>query len=384
MIIWLMMGKIIWPMTGKTISRIIKIAFDHVASYIFETSRDSIQMSKYLRDTTSGGAFNFLTDFIVGVRSGTSAVLLAVGSAIMKNATNVSLPNVASVNGAIISGHVAVFSDNTGTIQDGGALAAIAFSGSYADLSGAPSIPSGQAAFKAVSDNTQTTVASLSGVFIAGHFAVFADNFGTLRDGGVLAAVAITGSYTDLTNKPVIPAGTAAFKAASDNSQSAVASVSGSFTIGHVALFSDINGTIHDGGLLANVAFSGAYADLTGLPSVVSTNMVNGYTAQQYAIEQTLAFGATVNWNLDAQQAAVIFPTGNFTLANPTNMRAGGTYSLRIKQDATGGRIITIGSAYKTPGGVGIVLSTAANAEDLMTCYTDGTNMYCQIQRNFA
>lgn len=42
--------------------------------------------------------------------------------------------------------------------------------------------------------------------------------------------------------------GTAAYKVASDNSKASVASVSGSITAGHVAVFSDTAGTIEDGG----------------------------------------------------------------------------------------------------------------------------------------
>jgi hypothetical protein len=58
------------------------------------------------------------------------------------------------------TGHVAVYADSAGTIQDGGAL--------------------GQAAFKAVTDNAQTHVASVSGSPGVGAVATFADLDGTI------------------------------------------------------------------------------------------------------------------------------------------------------------------------------------------------------------
>jgi len=55
---------------------------------------------------------------------------------------------------------------------------------------------------------------------------------------------------------------------------------------------------------------------------------------------------------------------GNRTLANPTNMKVGQCGSYWITQDATGSRTITWGSNWKTAGGTGATLSTAANAVD--------------------
>lgn len=78
--------------------------------------------------------------------------------------SNPAKTTVAMLNAAPTSGHVATFSDSIGTLQDGGAL--------------------GQAAFKAVSDNSLTTVPTISGSTIVGNFQTSADTAGTVQDSG--------------------------------------------------------------------------------------------------------------------------------------------------------------------------------------------------------
>lgn len=62
---------------------------------------------------------------------------------------------------------------------------------------------------------------------------------------------------------------------------------------------------------------------------------------------------------------------GNRTLSNPSNITGTGLnndgkiFRFRFVQDGTGNRTITLGTKYKTPGGAGITLSTAAAAIDL-------------------
>jgi hypothetical protein len=90
-----------------------------------------------------------------------------------------------------------------------------------------------------------------------------------------------------------------------------------------------------------------------------------------------LSYAATINWDLDQKPVAVVVMTGNPTIANPTNQVAGPLmlYRLTLVQDATGSRTVTWGSAYKFPGGIAPVLSTAANAVDELIFDSDGTNM---------
>lgn len=108
------------------------------------------------------------------------------------------------------------------------------------------------------------------------------------------------------------------------------------------------------------------------------------YTGQQTFTEATLTDGANIAWDLDTAQTATVTLAGDRTLDNPTNLKAGGTYILRVVQDATGTRTLTLGSAYKTPNGGGVTLSTAPNAVDILSFYSDGTNMLTVPQYNFS
>jgi hypothetical protein len=98
----------------------------------------------------------------------------------------------------------------------------------------------------------------------------------------------------------------------------------------------------------------------------------------------TLTDGASISWPVNVYQTAVVTLGGNRALANPTGLVAGGTYCLIVKQDATGGRTLSYGTAYKWPGGTAFVLSTAANAIDVLTFIYDGTNLYAVGQKAFA
>ena len=57
--------------------------------------------------------------------------------------------------------------------------------------------------------------------------------------------------------------------------------------------------------------------------------------------------------------------TGDFTLSNPTNGIAGQQITVRIAQDATGGRVMTLGSNYRLGTDIdSVTLSIAANKID--------------------
>lgn len=111
--------------------------------------------------------------------------------------------------------------------------------------------------------------------------------------------------------------------------------------------------------------------------AVPELGTVQGWTKQQYFGEATLTDAVNIVWVLDDAQTAKVTLQGNRTLDNPTTMQAGGTYLLRIIQDATGGRTLAYGTAYKFPNGLAPTLTTPANAVDLLSCVSDGTSMFC-------
>lgn len=106
-------------------------------------------------------------------------------------------------------------------------------------------------------------------------------------------------------------------------------------------------------------------------------------SGQIHSTEGTLTDGASIAWNLTGKQVATVTLGGNRTLSNPTNMKSGGTYILTVKQDATGSRTLSYDTAYKWSGGTAPTLTTTANAVDIITFISDGTNMYGTIITDF-
>lgn len=70
--------------------------------------------------------------------------------------------------------------------------------------------------------------------------------------------------------------------------------------------------------------------------------------------------------------------TGNLTVLLPTAPIVGMTITLELKQDATGGRTLTIKNV-PTSFGVPIALSTAANALDEVMCLFDGVRWKARV-----
>lgn len=104
----------------------------------------------------------------------------------------------------------------------------------------------------------------------------------------------------------------------------------------------------------------------------------------------TVTDGSPVAWSL----GSATFTNGVLTLIHTTvtralnvsNMVNGGFYTLVLKQDATGGAAITLGTGcvWKVAnGGAGaITLTSAANAIDVLSFTYDGTNCYANVQPN--
>lgn len=91
---------------------------------------------------------------------------------------------------------------------------------------------------------------------------------------------------------------------------------------------------------------------------------------------QTLTDGAMVNWNVDNGEVADLTLGGNRTLALPTGGADGEFYVLRVRQDSTGSRTLTLAAAIRTSFADAPTLSTAPNAIDMMLIARIGTLFY--------
>ena len=108
--------------------------------------------------------------------------------------------------------------------------------------------------------------------------------------------------------------------------------------------------------------------DSAGSVTNITLGEVNGVTA--------LTDGANIATDCSVSSDFSVTLAGSRTFDNPTNLKAGEHYSWLITQDATGSRLATWGNKFFWAGGTDGVLSTGANAVDLLSGYSDGTNVY--------
>jgi microcystin-dependent protein len=116
----------------------------------------------------------------------------------------------------------------------------------------------------------------------------------------------------------------------------------------------------------------------------VDTTIVNAWTAQQYFALAPLTDGASIAWDLDAAQIATVTLGGNRTLSAPTHQRAGGKYTLLVKQDGTGSRTLAYNAAYVWANGITPILDVTPGAVDELEFVSDGTFMYGSLPGTFA
>lgn len=106
-------------------------------------------------------------------------------------------------------------------------------------------------------------------------------------------------------------------------------------------------------------------------------------TGQKKAARQTLADGASVDWNVANGNIASLTLGGNRTINAPTNLYDD-SFTLFLIQDGTGSRTVTWNAIFKWSEGTAPTLSTAAGAIDILTFVYDGTYLYGTGLTNFS
>jgi len=84
----------------------------------------------------------------------------------------------------------------------------------------------------------------------------------------------------------------------------------------------------------------------------------------------------SIAWDLQLNQVCEVTLAGNRQMLNPTNINSGAYYTLRVIQDATGGRTLIWGSDYVFPNGVAPNLTATGNAVDVLVFQARGTKMH--------
>jgi hypothetical protein len=93
---------------------------------------------------------------------------------------------------------------------------------------------------------------------------------------------------------------------------------------------------------------------------------------KQFANGNSGAGQVTIDWSKGPAQEIILTGNCNFNLYTGLTPGEPTWVQLRVRQDATGGRVPTF-SALLTPGGTGLTLSTGALALDIISFYYDGT-----------
>jgi hypothetical protein len=107
---------------------------------------------------------------------------------------------------------------------------------------------------------------------------------------------------------------------------------------------------------------------------VARTDTVQTFSVAQRGSITTLTDGATITPNFNANNHFQVTLGGNRTLANPTNQTAGQSGAIRIVQDGTGSRTLAYGSNWKFPAGAAPVLTTTANAVDILVYFVESAS----------
>lgn len=123
------------------------------------------------------------------------------------------------------------------------------------------------------------------------------------------------------------------------------------------------------------------WEDRTNLANFVKENEPHTFSANQ----ATMVVDLQENTNIlvpgaSANYFRLLLTQSNSTLRPPYPLRPG-PYLIAIKQDSVGGRSLIFDEAYRFPKDFDSNLSTAPNAEDVVSCIYNGWSLYAHIAR---
>lgn len=101
------------------------------------------------------------------------------------------------------------------------------------------------------------------------------------------------------------------------------------------------------------------------------------WSKNQSVTPVALTSGTTVAIDASLSNNFKVTMTGACKLSNPTNLTEGMVLNFAIRQDATGGRVLTFDTLYKWPGGTVPTWVTTASAKSFISAYYDGAALLC-------
>lgn len=151
--------------------------------------------------------------------------------------------------------------------------------------------------------------------------------------------------------------------------------------------FFDNNGTLqikHSGGAWANLP-AGPATSSDVQAGTNATKFVTASALSGSATPQTLVDGATISWDVSLGYNANVTLGGNRTMAAPTNVITGLTYTVHVCQPSSGGPWTMTWNAAFSWGVAGTpTLTTTASKCDMAVCYAWSTSsLHCSITKGF-
>ncbi len=129
---------------------------------------------------------------------------------------------------------------------------------------------------------------------------------------------------------------------------------------------------------------SGSVAWVANPAAGVTLANTSQWTANQSVAPTVLAYASTITPNAATSNNFELVLAGNCTLENPTGLVNGMILNFCVDQDATGGRVLTLGLLYKWPGGTVPTWVTTASAKNFFSAYYDGAVLRCNGGAGYA
>jgi len=134
-----------------------------------------------------------------------------------------------------------------------------------------------------------------------------------------------------------------------------------------------------------NITITAGSIDVGANVALLDTN--NNWTTAQVVAPSALSIaGSPASVAIDANLSNnfTLTMTSNAILSNPTNLAAGGRYTFVIQQDISGGKVLSYDIKFKFKNGSDTTLSAGADDINILTCVSDGTDLYCALAKEFV
>ena len=137
-----------------------------------------------------------------------------------------------------------------------------------------------------------------------------------------------------------------------------------------------------------NLTIKQSNGDLNVVVNTMTGLTINGNLTYSGQANNPIYTAGTVtashipNWN-NSNVQHVILSAATTSISGGTNIANGAIYTMILKQNATGSRVVTWATQYKWQSGIAPVLTSIPNGVDILTFISDGTNLYGLIAKDF-